>query len=76
MQEVFENIYAQYGLIGVVLVGAVVVIWKLYSANQTANDKMLELMKENIEVYKESLTKVVENIGDKIDKIADKLDVD
>lgn len=76
MTEVFENVYAQYGIIGVVLVGAVVVIWKLYSANQTANDKMLELMKENIEVYKDSLTKVVENIGDKIDKIADKLDVD
>jgi hypothetical protein len=76
--EVLENIYAQYGILGLFIACCIFVIYKLYTENKTSNETLLNSMKEQSEIYKEAMSQCSENlkqivadVSNKIDDIAD-----
>lgn len=72
--ELLENIYAQYGILGLFIACCIFVIYKLYSENKTSNETLLNSMKEQSEIYKEAMSQCSENLKQIVSDVSNKID--
>lgn len=72
--EILENIYAQYGILGLFIACCIFVIYKLYSENKSSNETLLKSMKEQSEIYKQAMAQCSENLKQIVSEVSNKID--
>lgn len=72
--EILENIYAQYGILGLFIACCIFVIYKLYTENKSSNETLLNSMKEQSEIYKQAMAQCSENLKQIVNEVSNKID--
>lgn len=72
--EFLENIYAQYGILGLFIACCIFVISKLYTENKTSNETLLNSMKEQSEIYKNAMAQCSDNLKQIVTDVSNKID--
>ena len=72
--EIMENIYAQYGILGLFITCCIFVIYKLYAENRASNETLLNSMKEQSEIYKQAMDQCSKNLKQIVSDVSNKID--